>query len=122
MNCVWDRYGDELTQWAAARKEADAALRKESSIEGARKRRRKEDVGGVPGSGLMLREGEKGAQHTMTSMDDDGGGSEGLWGTGLDTNFTSDDLFKDVPVGIREFMKQEKRLREKHAREGTSGG
>ena len=127
MNCVWDRYGEELEEWAAARKEADVALRKENSIEGARRRRRrdnlgKSDRGGSAGSGLMLGEGEKGATHTMVSMDDDGGGSESLWGTGLDTDFTSDDLFKGVPVGIREFMKQEKRLKEKHIREGTSGG
>jgi len=67
-------------------------------------------------------EGEKGAQHTMVSMDDDGGGSESNWGTGLDTDFTSDGMFKGVPVGIREFMKQEKKLKEKHARDGTSGG
>jgi hypothetical protein len=122
VNCVWDRYGDEVEEWAAARKEADAAMRKEGSIEGARKRRRKDEAKGVTGSGLMLGDGEKGAQHTMTSMDDDGGGSEGLWGTGLDADLTSDDLFKGVPVGIREFMKQEKRLREKHMRERTSAG
>ena len=69
----------------------------------------------------MLGEGEKGAAHTLVSMDDDGGGSESNWGTGLETEFTSEDLFKGVPVGIREFMKQEKRLKEKHAREGTIG-
>lgn len=116
MNCVWDRYRDEIEEWAAACKEADIALRKQSGSEGARKRRK-----GTGGSGLMLGEGEKGAQHTMISMDDDGGGSESLWGTGLETDFTSEDLFKGVPVGIREFMKQEKRLKEKHARDGTSG-
>lgn len=33
-----------------------------------------------------------------------------------------DDVFQNVPVGIREFMKQEKRLKERHEREGTSGG
>jgi len=121
VNCVWDRYRDEIEEWAAARKEADMALQKEKSIEGSRKRRKQGDRGTHSGSGLMLGEGEKGASHTMTSMDDDGGGSESLWGTGLDTGFTSDDLFKDVPVGIREFMKQEKRLKEKHARERTRG-
>jgi hypothetical protein len=127
VNCVWDRYRDEIEEWAAAKKEADHIMRKEKSIEGARKRRRRDeagmgDRGGLVGSGLMLGEGEKSAQHTMVSMDDDGGGSESLWGTGLDTGFMSEELFKGVPVGIREFMKQEKRLKEKHAREGTSGG
>ncbi|PVH83233.1 hypothetical protein DL98DRAFT_413374 [Cadophora sp. DSE1049] len=95
VNCVWDRYGEELEEWAAARKEADTALRREK---------------------------KKGAVHTAISMDDDGGGSDTIWGTGLETDFTSEELFKGVPVGIREFMKQEKRLKEKHAREGTSGG
>ena len=118
MNCVWDRYGDELEEWATARKEADQALRKEKGYEKG-KRRRKQS--GLSGTGLMLGEGEKGASHTLVSMDDDGGGSETNWGTGLDTDFTSEDLFKGVPVGIREFMKQEKRLKEKHAREGTTG-
>ncbi|KAF8867391.1 hypothetical protein BDZ45DRAFT_609730, partial [Acephala macrosclerotiorum] len=94
VNCVWDRYRDELEEWAAARKEADHALRKEKGLEK-----------------------EKGVEHTMVGMDDDGVGSETNWGTGLETNFTSEELFKGVPVGIREFMKQEKRLKEKHARE-----
>jgi hypothetical protein len=119
VNCVWDRYRDELEEWAAASKEAAQASKKGKSLE---KERRKRKQGGLAGTGLMLGEGEKGAQHTMVSMDDDGGGSESNWGTGLDTDFTSDDLFKGVPVGIREFMKQEKKLKEKHAREGTSGG
>lgn len=119
VNCVWDRYRDELEEWAAARKEADVALRKEKGFEKGRKKRKSGD--GLSGTGLMLGEGEKGAQHTMVSMDDDGGGSEANWGTGLETDFTSEELFKGVPVGIREFMKQEKRLKEKHAREGTIG-
>jgi hypothetical protein len=47
-------------------------------------------------------------------MDDDGGGSEANWevpsvpGAGGE-----EDLFKGIPVGIREFMKIEKKLREK---------
>ena len=118
MNCVWDRYRDELEEWATARREADQALRKEKGYEQGKRRRKQ---GGLSGTGLMLGEGEKGAPHTLVSMDDDGGGSETHWGTGLDTDFTSEDLFKGVPVGIREFMKQEKRLKEKHAREGTTG-
>jgi Oxidoreductase-like protein, N-terminal len=113
VNCVWDRYGEEIEEWAAARKEADKALRKEQGYEQGKKKRR------ISGTGLMLGEGEKGAQHTLVSMDDDGGGSETNWGTGLETDFTSEDLFKGVPVGIREFMKTEKRLKEKHAREGS---
>jgi hypothetical protein len=110
VNCVWDRYRDELEEWSTARRAADANLRKEKGLEKGRSRRRK------AGTGLML-EGEKCAKHTMTSMhDDDGGGNETNWGMDTDT-----DLFKGIPVGILEFMKQEKRLKEKHAREGTIG-
>lgn len=61
----------------------------------------------------MLGGGEKGAQHTMTSMDDDGGGSETNW----NMESVGDDLFSGIPVGIKEFMKTEKRLREKHMRD-----
>lgn len=109
VNCVWDRYGDELEEWSTARRAADANLRKEKGLEKGRSRRRK------VGTGLVL-EGEKGAKHTMRSMHDDGGGSETNWGMDTDT-----DLFKGIPVGILEFMKLEKRLKEKHAREGTRG-
>lgn len=82
-------------------------------------------------------------QRGAVIMDDDGGGSSSNWdfgtaqspatgaagassGTKTSTSATTDttwndDLYKNVPVGIREFMKQEKRLKEKHAREGTVG-
>jgi Oxidoreductase-like protein, N-terminal len=117
VNCVWDRYRDEVEEWAAARKEADQALRKEKGYDQGKRGRKQ----GLSGTGLMLGEGQEGAAHTLVSMDDDGGGSESNWGTGLDMDYKSEDLFKGVPVGIREFMKQEKRLKEKHAREGTIG-
>ncbi|KAL5354695.1 hypothetical protein ACLOAV_000784 [Pseudogymnoascus australis] len=92
VNCVWDRFGEEVEEWAAARRRAERAVGKEADV----------DMGG----------GEE-----ATSMDDDGGGSETNWDDGL-----SGEVFRGVPVGILEFMKQEKRLKEKHAREGSSGG
>ncbi|KAF7949622.1 uncharacterized protein EAE97_003131 [Botrytis byssoidea] len=94
VNCVWDRYRDEIEEWAAAKKDADRALKKE---------KRKESTGILA--------------QAATSMDDDGGGSEGNWDIGGDT----DNLFEGVPVGIRAFMAQEKRLKEKHQRERTTG-
>lgn len=103
VNCVWDRYRDEIEEWSAARKEADAAGRK---MMAAKKEK------GVTGDGPQ----------EAVSMDDDGGGSDTNWGTGLETDLASDDLFQGVPIGIREFMKQEKKLKEKHAREGTNRG
>ena len=50
------------------------------------------------------------------SMDDDGGGSETNW-----TQAGDGDLFANVPIGIREFMKTEKLLKERHIKEGTIG-
>ena len=51
------------------------------------------------------------------TMDDDGGGSETNWSVG-----EGQDLFANVPVGIREFMKTEKILKERHMKDGTMGG
>lgn len=98
VNCVWDRFGEEVEEWAAARAKAERAAAREMGVE-------------------MGKGGGKGADEAATSMDDDGGGSETNWDDGL-----SGELFKGVPVGILEFMKQEKRLKERHAREGSSGG
>ena len=51
------------------------------------------------------------------SMDDDGGGSETNW------SFSEgQDLFANVPIGIREFIRTEKILKERHLKEGTKGG
>ncbi|RDW71774.1 hypothetical protein BP5796_07808 [Coleophoma crateriformis] len=118
VNCVWDRFRDELEEWAVAIKAAEVALRKEKNADISKKKRKLSSEGGT---GMMLGEGERDAQHTMISMDDDGGGSDSNWSTSLDTDLNSEDLFANVPVGIREFMKQEKKLKEKHAREGTVG-
>ena len=57
------------------------------------------------------------SQNLEGSMDDDGGGSE--------TYLTAEerrDLFEGIPVGIREFMRTEKALKERHQSEGTMGG
>jgi len=60
-------------------------------------------------------------------MDDDGGGSEANWdavepSSKIAKDLWDDELYRNLPVGIREFMKQEKRLKLKHEREGTVGG
>lgn len=49
------------------------------------------------------------------SMDEDGGGSEANW----PAPSQDEDLFANIPVGIREFMKTEKRLKVKHEQEAT---
>lgn len=93
VNCVWDRYREDMEEWSSKKNEAQARLKARS---------------GTTGSG--------------------GGGSEANWGgVGLGKDkiakdMWDDEVYQSVPVGIREFMKQEKRLKEKHAREGTLGG
>jgi hypothetical protein len=96
VNCVWDRYREEMEGWSAANHEAQTRLR---------------------------------AQHGETasamSMDDDGGGLERQLEVGpakITKDLWDEELYRDLPVGIREFMKQEKRLKERHEKEGTLGG
>lgn len=91
VNCVWDLFREEMEEYTAKSKEAQARLQ------------------------------------AAKSMDADGGGSQDGLGinvgdTKIAKDLWDDDVFKNVPVGIREFMKQEKRLKEQHEREGTSGG
>jgi hypothetical protein len=62
-----------------------------------------------------MKEMQARGSEASTSMDDDGGGSETNWAVGG----AGDDLFGNIPVGIREFMRTEKRLKEQHRREGT---
>ncbi|KAG6014402.1 hypothetical protein E4U41_004846, partial [Claviceps citrina] len=86
VNCVWDRFREDMEEWSARKKEARAA----------------EAAGGGP-------ETRSGRLPT---------GKDAVAGDVCD----EEDVYRGVPVGIREFMKQEKRLKEKHAREGTVGG
>lgn len=80
VNCVWDRYRDELEEWADQSAKARAKL-------------------GAP---------KASGKQAGVSMDDDGGGSQAMW----DPLGAGGDLFADIPVGIREFMKTEKKLKE----------
>jgi predicted nucleic acid-binding Zn-ribbon protein len=100
VNCVWDLYRDEMEEWAAASREARRRLNER-------------------GTGLM-RAGERTPAHVATSMDDDGRGSESNWdGSG---GLEQEDLFGGIPVGIREFMRTEKRLKEKHRKADRNAG
>jgi hypothetical protein len=86
------------------------------------------------GRGMELGVHDGDVDRGVVSVDDDGGGSVGNWELGspppppsssggrIVKDFWDEELYKNVPVGIREFMKQEKRLKEKHRREGTVGG
>jgi hypothetical protein len=93
-------YRDEMEEWAAKSAEARAALQAQRES--------------GQGTGTMV--AAKGTpSHVATSMDDDGGGSEANWSSGMD----EEKLFEDIPVGIREFMKTEKKLKQKHKEEGA---
>lgn len=83
-NCVWDNYRDEMEEWAAARRLAEANLRRERG--------------------------------QTTGAEEGAAGRE----TGPAKGLLDEDMFSGIPVGIREFMKQEKRLRDKRVREGTA--
>jgi len=94
VNCVWDLYRDDMEEWAEKSAQARAAIQAQ----------RKVGVGSsqmVAGSGVPT--------HVATSMDDDGGGSETNWD--MDDGQDPGSLFDDIPVGIREFMKTEKKLK-----------
>jgi len=56
-------------------------------------------------------------------MDDDGGGSEANWAAQFaDAGKSQEELMKDIPVGIREFMRTEKMLKKRHLEEAEAGG
>jgi len=104
VNCVWDRYRDELEDWAAASAEAREKMKAQRAKEKAASGMSQE--GGTP-------------SHVLSSMDDDGGGSETNW-EAADPD-EGKDLFEGVPVGIREFMKIEKRLKEQQKKAQSAG-
>ncbi|KAI1364085.1 oxidoreductase-like protein [Xylaria arbuscula] len=138
VNCVWDRYGEELEDWAAASARAEAALAASASQAQTTTMKSRESV---------MRKGARvssSAAHSGTaiSMDDDGGGSESNWQPEeivanekkkememaktdrpkIAKDLWDDELYSNIPVGIREFMKTEKKLKKKHAEDGTLGG
>jgi len=107
VNCVWDNYRDELEEWASKSAEArERVLAQRSKGRGV-------------GTGSMIAEPGM-PPHVATSMDDDGGGSETNWDAGLAMSGKEGDIFKDVPVGIREFMRTEKMLKNRHREERAS--
>ncbi|KAF2429210.1 hypothetical protein EJ08DRAFT_575166, partial [Tothia fuscella] len=105
VNCVWDLYRDDLEEWAAKSAEArEAFLAKQQ----------KNKSKGIGGTGSMNVDPGT-PSHVATSMDDDGGGSETNWDFGLAKDGQKGgDLFANIPVGIREFMRTEKLLKERH--------
>ncbi|KAK8878932.1 oxidoreductase-like protein [Apiospora arundinis] len=122
VNCVWDQYRDDMEEWASANAVAEKRLQEQKV----------QSSGDVLGSasvakGTEISESEgAGAPRPNVSeamsMDDDGGSSIKHHQPEISKNMWNDDLYKDIPVGIREFMKTEKKLKERHHEEGTLGG
>ncbi|KAL2355217.1 oxidoreductase-like protein [Cryomyces antarcticus] len=109
VNCVWDTYRDDLEEWVAKSREARAKIQAHNAQEAKFGR---SGADGTP-------------SHVAVSMDDDGGGSETNWDLGPPPQSEKEeDLFKDVPIGIREFMRTEKRLKDaqKKAKNARSEG
>lgn len=98
VNCVWDVYRDEMEEWAE--KSAQARVAIQTQRESGK------------GTGTIVA-GSSQPTHVAVSMDDDGGGSETNWAMGP----AKEHLFDDIPVGIREFMRTEKKLKQMHQRE-----
>lgn len=97
VHCVWDDFRDEMEEWGIRVTTAKAKGGVEKGTQ---------DMRSAPRAEVSSASG---------SMDDDGGGSEANWSTPSPDN----DLFANIPVGIREFMKTEKRLRVKHQDEAS---
>ncbi|CRK13940.1 hypothetical protein BN1708_010993 [Verticillium longisporum] len=115
VNCVYDLFQEELEEWSAAKKEADARLAAQQAE--ALAETEAEQASGSGGS----------AGGGSGSVDDDGRGSELNWvpqppEQGPAKHAWDEGLYADIPVGIREFMKTEKRLKEQHRQQGTLGG
>ena len=92
VHCVWDDYRDEVETWAVRVREAQARAHGTGMQTDPKKQMHRPEVASASGS-----------------MDDDGGGSEGLWTSAA----PGEDLFEGIPVGIREFMATEKRIRDR---------
>ncbi|KAI0129899.1 oxidoreductase-like protein [Xylariales sp. AK1849] len=123
VNCVWERYRDEMEEWVTATKTAENKLQTQ---------RAQGPVDVLASVGAVKGPVEAKAQGASTdeamSMDDDGGGSGTNWQEGVKQqpkiakDLWDEDLYSNVPVGIREFMKTEKKLKERHTKEGSVGG
>lgn len=119
VNCVWDQYRDDMEEWAAANAEAEQRLQEQQSPPDTvlASTSAADGTAGVDGTGAS-----RPSYKEAVSMDDDGGGSSAHHQPVLSKDMWDDDLYKDIPVGIREFMKTEKKLKNRHQEEGSVGG
>lgn len=95
-HCVWDDYRDDVEAWATRLHDAQA----------------KSPTMNTTGDSAKIDIPRPELREASGSMDDDGGGSEALWAA-PSTSTGGDELFQSIPVGIREFMATEKRIRDR---------
>ncbi|KAM3439846.1 hypothetical protein NHJ13734_003508 [Beauveria thailandica] len=107
VNCVWDLYREDMEEWTLASSEARKRLAESAAATAAAA------AASAGGGGAGLVGGGGSDKNLAMGAVGDATITKDMW---------TDDVFRNVPVGIREFMKQEKRLKEKHRREGTVGG
>lgn len=98
VHCVWDDFRDDMEDWAGRLEQARTRAMPQAPTADLRQGPRAE------------------VDSASTSMDDDGGGSDTNWSIPEQ----SEDIFAHIPVGIREFMKTEKKLKLKHRREAAA--
>ncbi|CAK7233669.1 hypothetical protein SCUCBS95973_008672 [Sporothrix curviconia] len=119
VNCVWDRFRDEMEEWAAANAEAMTRLKaQEGGVTAGMTDSKAPPSSGSAATATAAAAAVPSPTSSM-SMDDDGGGSDANWSledakraaSGKPRAGWDEELYKSVPVGIREFMKQEKRLK-----------
>ncbi|KAL2265995.1 hypothetical protein VTJ83DRAFT_5347 [Remersonia thermophila] len=149
VDCVWERYRDEMEEWAAAMAEVERRTRTRKEQGGGSGSGSGGGGGGGGGSGgvqeaeavseevgvteasveavergkgmkmgvhdeVADREGGTAIEEEERTVEEDAGKGPGGW--------DEDELYKHVPVGIREFMKHEKKMRERKLQEGGDGG
>jgi hypothetical protein len=128
VNCVWDRYRDEMEEWVSLSLEAERRLqaqRGQGPVDVLSGASAVKGMEGPKGPAVVDSKSDATDVNRTGSMDEDGGGSDANWPPGqlnIAKDFWDDGLYQNVPVGIREFMKTEKKLKEKHEKEGSVGG
>ncbi|KAL1953538.1 hypothetical protein VTO42DRAFT_2615 [Malbranchea cinnamomea] len=106
VHCVWDDYREEVEEWAVRVREAQSRHsqgRPQTLLGGDMREQNAESRKEVASASM--------------SVEKDGSGSEANIYPELPEMEGGDELFGNIPVGIREFMKTEKRLKAKRARE-----
>lgn len=90
VNCVWDTFREEVEEWSARQRQRQKQVQEQ-------------EEGQAAGRGV-----DKASK--ISSIDSGGVGDlDGMGGSNLDP----DSFFKDLPVGIKEFIALEKRLKDR---------